>query len=164
MSEINDRPTPNIRSDGYLIAKSTRRCAHCLQMTPVVALGVPAPHETLPDEDDGVPEWERVSWPALLFYVESIPDAVRRRLQRIAPGFRQAFSPVMQATYWANHCDSCEGLQEDHDMFCEPDGAFLPTDPQAAAALEWVSIHEPLQATAAGYAPDPEFREPPAAG
>jgi hypothetical protein len=63
----------------------------------------------------------------------------------------------MQGSYWANHCERCGALQEDHELFCEPEGAFLPTSPAAAATIELLSVHECLEAGAAGYAIDPAF-------
>jgi hypothetical protein len=48
-------------------------------------------------------------------------------------------------------------LVEDHDLFCEPDGAFLPTTAQRAAAVILERVDEALEAGAAGYACDPQF-------
>ena len=103
--------------------------------------------------------WERAPLRALLFYIEYLPEAVRGRLQALAPGYRRAFSPATQGAYWANHCDQCDGLHEDHDLFCEPEGAFLPVSPAAASAIELLSIAEPIHAAATGYAQNPEFLE-----
>ncbi len=50
-------------------------------------------------------------------------------------------------------------MLDDHDLFCEPEGAFLPTSQAQAAAIQLVRIDEPLEAAAAGYACDPQFFE-----
>jgi hypothetical protein len=46
---------------------------------------------------------------------------------------------------------------EDHDLFCEPDGAFLPTTPQSAGSVTLERVDEALEAGAVGYACDPQF-------
>ena len=46
---------------------------------------------------------------------------------------------------------------EDHDLFCEPDGAFLPTTAESAAGVILERVDEALGAGAAGYACDPQF-------
>jgi hypothetical protein len=48
-------------------------------------------------------------------------------------------------------------LIEDHDLFCEPDGAFLPTTAESAAAVTLERVDEALEAGAVGYACDPQF-------
>ena len=68
-------------------------------------------------------------------------------------------SPAAQGSYWANHCEHCGSLQEDHDLFCEPEGAFLPVDAAWASAIELTRIDEPFAAAAAGYAYEPEYLE-----
>ncbi len=162
MTESSADLAANVRSDGYLIAGAVARCPYCLRATLVVALMVPPGHETLLDEEgEAAAGWESAARHALLFYVELIPDSVRQRLQRIAPGYRYVLSPVTQGSYWGNHCDSCGGLLEDHDIFCEPEGAFLPMGPREGATIAFHPVDEPLQAHAAGYAPDPQFIEPP---
>ena len=78
-------------------------------------------------------------------------------MQALAPLYRLA--PAAQGPYWANHCERCGAIQEDHDLFCEPEGAFLPISPAAASIIEFLPIDEILEAAAAGYAVDPEFVE-----
>jgi hypothetical protein len=157
----------NLRSDGYLIARTVGMCLHCRGETCLVALMLPPGHESRTTDPDGeqaaegtsVPgdTWERTSRHAFLFYIESLPDAVRHRLQALAPRYRYAISPATQGSYWANHCERCGGVQEDHELFCEPEGAFLPTSPAAAAIIELLPIPEALEVGAAGYAIDPAF-------
>ena len=167
MSDLNTDSGINFRSDGYLIARTVGTCLHCRGETRLVALMLPPGHESRSTSDEGVQDgesspthddsWERTPCYALLFYIESLPDAVRHRLQALAPTYRFANSPATQDSYWANHCERCGGLQEDHELFCEPEGAFLPVSPAAAAIIELLPIHESLEAGAAGYAVDPAF-------
>jgi hypothetical protein len=159
MFDSHEDEGSNVRADRYLIARALGRCPICRGETSVVALLLPPGHETLSmDDDDTVPPsasggtWERAPHHAFLFYLELIPAAVHRRMQALAPAFRWAHSPATQGSYWANHCDRCGGLQEDHDLFCEPEAAFLPVSPDAAAAIDLVPIAEPIRAGAAGYA------------
>jgi hypothetical protein len=159
-----------VRSATYAIARTKCLCPHCGAETGVVALLLPPHHEVLSiEEEDGEDgqggegsslcsaAWERAPRHAFLFYVESIADQVRRRLQAQTPTYRFALSPATQDCYWANHCSRCDHLQEDHDLFCEPEGAFLPVSPAAASGIELLPIPEALEAAAAGYAIDPQF-------
>ena len=157
----------NVRSDGYLMARSAAICPHCRDETRVVALVLPPGHEarSMNEEGDQTAEdaalcrdsWEPATRHALLFYIETLPDSVQRRMQALAPMYRLAVSPAAEGSYWANHCERCGGIQEDHDLFCEPEGAFLPISPAAASIIEFLPINEFLEAAAAGYALDPEF-------
>jgi hypothetical protein len=74
-----------------------------------------------------------------------------------AQAYRYAYSAESQGSYWANHCAECSALTEDHDLFCEPDGAFLPMSGARTTDLELVWIDEPIEAAAGGYSCDPVF-------
>ena len=154
----------NVRSKDYFIALTVGPCTFCGVSTPLLALVLPPSHETLSpaedDEDGALPEaWDRVPWSAFLFYVEYLPDGVQQRVQAFCKTYRPAASPAAQGSYWANHCEHCGSLQEDHDLFCEPEGAFLPVDAASASAIELTRIDEPFAAAAAGYAREPEYLE-----
>lgn len=146
----------NVRSShGYYIAESTAPCDRCSAATRVFALALPSEHETItldPDVDrDGSAQdtWEAAGFGALLFYTERLSEAVQRRLTLLAPGLRFSYSVRMQAPYWANHCEHCDSLLEDHELFCEPEGAFLLMRQADELRLSW--IDEPFEALAAGY-------------
>ncbi len=159
----------NVRSDRFWIARTMGTCWYCGAGTRLLALALPSGHETLAmeaeaDADAGgekrAPEvWDVAPCNAFLFYVAYLPDAVQRRLQEFSPLYRFARSAETLGSYWANHCESCGSLLDDHELFCEPEGAFLPTSRARAAAIQLVRIDEPLDAAAAGYACDPEFFE-----
>jgi hypothetical protein len=165
MSEIPALADANVRSKTYYVARTKVRCWHCGSSTGVLALAVPDGHETL-DEDaqadaDGgrIPSdaWQPANANALLFYVGWLPDAVQGRLNQLSPLFRLSPSAATLSSYWANHCEHCGTLLGDHELHCEPDGAFMPASEAAAANIQLLHIHEPFQAVAAGYALDPEF-------
>jgi len=151
MSATNAIPDANVRSQTYYVARATAQCRHCGSPTRLLALAVPHIHETLEDE------WQCAGGNAFLFYVGELPDDVRRRLQALSPHFRRARSAATQSIYWANHCEHCGTLLGDHELHCEPDGAFAPSSEAAAADIELLHINAPMRAAAAGYALEPEF-------
>jgi hypothetical protein len=163
MTDSASRASINVRSNSYWIARTMGECSCCHAETPLVALALPPQHESIEldwdiDKDELIRyRWEAVEFSAFLFYVEYLPEEIRRRLQGAAAGYRFAFSERSQGSYWANHCANCGALVEDHDLFCEPDGAFLPTTAAGAAALTLERVDEALQVGAAGYACDPQF-------
>jgi hypothetical protein len=163
MVDSNSKANINVRSSSYWIAHATGECDGCRAETRCVALALPPSHQSLAlnwdvQKDELVAyNWETAEWGAFLFYVEYLPDEVRRRLQAASGGYRFAFSERTQGSYWANHCMACGALMEDHDLFCEPDGAFLPTTAESAAAVTLEHVGEALEVSAVGYACDPQF-------
>ena len=152
----------NVRSKGYLIARTAGVCAHCGLKTRLVALVLPVSHEALSlaeDEQDGTEtdSWDTVPCSAFLFKLGYLPDDVQRRMGGFSKTYRPAMSAAAQGSYWANHCEHCGSLLDDHELFCEPDGAFLPTDESNASIIHLVPIDEALEAVAAGYAYEPYF-------
>jgi hypothetical protein len=165
MSEIASLADANIRSETYYVARARVRCRHCGSSTGVLALAVPHNHEIL-DEDtqDGGSSgelasdpWQRAAVNAILFHVERLPGDVQDRLNRISPFFRLAHSVATLNSYWANHCEHCGLLLDDHELHCEPDCGFMPSSEAAAANIQLQQIREPFEAVAAGYAFEPAF-------
>jgi predicted nucleic acid-binding Zn ribbon protein len=163
MVDSGSKASINVRSSGYWIAHATGECDRCRAETRLVALALPPHHHSLAldwdiEEDEPVAySWETAECSAFLFYVEYLPEQVRRRLQAASKGYGFAFSERAQGSYWANHCATCGALIEDHDLFCEPDGAFLPTTAATAAAVSLERVDESFEAGAIGYACDPQF-------
>jgi hypothetical protein len=163
MGDSGSKENINVRSSSYWIVRATGKCDRCRAETRFVALALPPNHQSLElDWDIEADElvaynWETVEWSAFLFYVEYLPKKVRRRLQAVSKGYRFAFSERTLNSYWANHCATCGALIEDHDLFCEPDGAFLPTTAEGAATVTLECIDEAFEAGAVGYACDPQF-------
>jgi hypothetical protein len=163
MADSNSNASINVRSHSYWIAHAAGECSSCRAETRLVALALPPQHQSLAldwdiEKDELVAyTWETAEWSAFLFYVEYLPEKIRRRMQAAAEGYRFAFSERTQGSYWANHCAACGALLEDHDLFCEPDGAFLPTTAAGAAVVALERVDEALEAGAAGYACDPQF-------
>ncbi len=161
MSNTSAPSDINIRSSGYFIACATGTCWCCDAPTPVIGLGLPPAHEALSmDAEHG--EWAQDSWEgaarnALVFYIEYLPEAVQWQLTNFSPSYRLGGGAGLQESYWANHCEKCGSLLDDQDLFCEPDGPFLPTSEASASRIHLFWIDEPIEAAAAGYALDPEF-------
>jgi len=165
MSQIRPLLGANVRSPSYFVARTSVRCPHCGLPTRLLALALPHDHETLNEDaldDDGgsaqgPPEpWQWAGVNAFLFYVERLPKGVRDRLNQLSRLFRPAHSAATLNTYWANHCEHCGRVLDDHELHCEP-GAFMASSEEAAANIELVRIPEPFAAVAAGYAMEPEF-------
>jgi len=151
-------PESDVRSRSYCIASAETRCRHCGRSSGVVALLVPEDHESLDAEITGeLNAWQTAGANAFLFYVVDLPEGVQRRLLLLCPAFRWAHSEATLNSYWANHCAHCGSLLGDHDLHCEPGGAFMPQSEAEAACIRLLQIDEPLAAAAAGYAPEPEF-------
>jgi hypothetical protein len=163
MVDSGPKANINVRSCSYWIAHATGECDRCRASTQFVALALPPHHQSLAidwdiEKDELVAyNWEIAEWGAFIFYIEHLPDNARRRLQALSEGYRFEFSERTQGSYWANHCSACGALIEDHDLFCEPDGAFLPTTAAAAAAVTLERFDEAFEAGAVGYACDPQF-------
>jgi len=155
----------NSRSQIYFIARGWQRCECCRNMTSVVGLLVPAGHETLEtdartESDRSAAEvWERADHEAILFDVEYLPRAIQNRLRQVAPHYRVSGANAAGRSNWVNHCSCCGAQQADFDLFCEPEGAFVPISPAAAAQIRLITVHEPFEAHASGYGHAPEFLE-----
>jgi hypothetical protein len=169
----------NIRSTRYYIVRTVSTCWHCGSPTALVAIAVPPGHETLDVDDDASDEgsdgetlhrehpaaaWSAADHNAFLFYVDFLPAAVLERINQYQPGYRPLDAAAAAAapaagggpgSYWANHCEKCGCQLDDHELFCEPEGAFLPTSELTAAAIQLVLVDEPFETSAAGYSYEP---------
>lgn len=163
MSDFNAELQGNVRSRGYFVVRTNGNCPFCRAWIPLTALALPSDHEILAAELDegGAGEapgaWEAAGCGALLFYVAGLPESARRRIAESSPFYRYAYSAATQESYWANHCGQCGCLLEDHDLFCEPGGAFLPMSGEGGDVLEAIWIEDPIEAQAGGYSYDPTF-------
>jgi hypothetical protein len=145
----------NVRSQSYFVAHADTRCWHCGGLTRVLALALPHGHETL--DPDASQAWQYAYVDALIFYVERLSGGVRRRLGGILPHYRLDHCAKTQNFYWANHCEHCGELLDDHELHCELDGAFMPSSETAATSIQLQRIQESFNAAAAGYSFEPEF-------
>jgi hypothetical protein len=146
-------PNANIRSPSYYIAEMQARCAKCGRQSRVLALAVPPNHEI---QVDG--EWQSVDGDAFIFYVAELPDAVSRHLYERSPAFRLQGGQDPADSHWINHCEHCAEPFSDDELHCEP-GGFMPSRVEEAEAILLARIDEGFSASAAGYAPAPEFFE-----
>lgn len=165
MPAIHSLPAANVRSQSFYLARTHAQCRHCGKSTQLLALAMPSNHETLdPDieaaDESGGPAlgaWEPANCNAFIFFVEYLPADIQRRLNRLSRHFRPAYSAETLNSYWANHCEYCAALQEDHPLHCEPAGAFTPSSEEAAANIELLQVPARFEASAAGYAVEPAF-------
>jgi hypothetical protein len=173
MSSSRHFPDANVRSHSYYVARTSVRCPDCGLSTGLLALAMPQGHETLhADAHDGsgidsdVDElcgesaqdvWQRADLNAFLFYVEGLPGVVQEHLRQLSQFFRPAYDAGAMNTYWANHCEHCGVLLGDHELHCEPEGAFMASSEAEAAHIQLLHIAEPFAAAAVGYACEPEF-------
>jgi hypothetical protein len=149
----------NSRSRTYCIARSLQRCESCACFTPVIGLVLSAGHETLESgaDADGDPEaaaadsWESAETRALLFFVEYLSQTVQRRLQQVSRHYRLEYDDQEGQTYWMNHCSFCGAKQGDFELYCEPEGAFMPISEEEAAFIRLFEVSEPFEALAGGY-------------
>jgi hypothetical protein len=126
----------------------------CQEPISLLAIALPQGHSTL-EPDANV--WEIAALNAFIFYVEYLPDEVRNRLQQFSSSYKLAYGAETLSTHWANRCERCASLQSDHELFCEPGGAFAPISESEAAAIELIEVAASFEASAAGYAYQPEF-------
>ena len=95
-------PEMNIRSPRYYIARTVSTCWHCGSPTALVAIAVPPGHETLDVDDDASDDasdegsddetqhrehpaaaWSVADHNAFLFYIDSLPGAVQKRIVQV---------------------------------------------------------------------------------
>jgi len=152
------RDDVNIRSPRFLLARTIGICRHCLSPTPLVGLALPPGHMVLEldhearDDAEAIDAWRIASGSAFIFEVGFIPAAVQSRIGQVT----RLFKPGADGC-WANRCERCAGLQDDRDLYCEPDGAFFPTNDASASLIQLVSVDEAFEAVAAGYAYEPAY-------
>jgi hypothetical protein len=155
----------NNRSQSYFIACALQRCECCHKLTPVVGLVLPSGHETLQIDPDSVSDalatdiWEVADGCAILFDIEFLPDTVQNRLRQLSQHYRTAVSEATGRSNWMNHCSFCGEQQADFDVYCEPEGAFMPISAEVAKNISLHEVQESFGAQAAGYACAPEFFE-----
>jgi hypothetical protein len=131
--------------------------------TAVIGIVLPVGHEVLEIDSDAeagmraTDVWEVAEAEAALFYIERIPEGVLSRLRQLSQHYRIGSSEVAAESYWMNHCSFCGTGQDDFELYCEPEGAFMPISAAAAASIQLYEVIEPFVAQAAGYAYAPEF-------
>jgi hypothetical protein len=155
--EIQSLIDANVRSQSYFVARTNTRCWHCKSLTRVLALALPRGHETL--DPDTAEAWHCANVDALIFFVERLTEGARSRLYGLSQYYRLSHCSATRNAYWANHCEHCEEVLGDHELYSEFDGAFVPSSETAASNIQLLRIQEPFEASAAGYSFEPEFFE-----
>jgi hypothetical protein len=145
----------NVRSANYLLLQAISQCPRCSLPTSVFCLGVNSGYESRTEE-----RWISEDAAALLFYVERLSKEAGELLMELAPQFWIDHSTPVDRSYCVNHCQHCGTIQEDHNLHCEPDAAFLPTSVAAAEQIHAVSVQMPFLARAGGISELPSFLSP----
>jgi hypothetical protein len=143
----------NHRANSFLIAHALQRCASCSELTPAVALLLPADHETLEEDGESDNSWFSPRCQALVFFIEYISEHARVHLQRLSSLYWLDRQPGSPQHHWMNHCASCGAQQEDTHLYCEPDGTFALFG--EGLRPEEVALHlvqEPCAVRAGGWA------------
>jgi hypothetical protein len=149
----------NVRATHYFLARSFAGCRHCGSRSPVFALLLPRGHETA-DPDDGIPPcWIPARARALLSSVALLSIPARRRLARLAPRYRENYSPGLRIECWLNHCECCGAVLDEQTLHEEPGGAFVPLSPEQAREITLLTVADAIEAEADGYALAPSFYE-----
>jgi hypothetical protein len=136
----------NIRAAAFFLAQSVAACGRCSQPSSAFSFGLLPGHQRQVDE-----RWESVDTSVLLFYIDYLPPEVIFVAQELTPHYQLDYSPLTATEYWLNHCQHCGALLEDHDLHCEPDGAFLPLNTREAERILLVEFREPFSARARGW-------------
>ena len=154
MTQSADADQWDFRSASYLLAQSVVLCWRCQQPTSVVCLGLSPGHERRLEN-----MWESIHTGVLLFYVEHLLPDVAMVLQELSPQYRLDNSKTTGHYYWINHCQHCFALLEDHDLHCEPDGAFLPASAHVAEQILLIRSTGRFLARVGGISDEPLFFE-----
>jgi hypothetical protein len=143
---------PNVRSETYFIASSTRGCWRCGATSPVHGFILPPGHETLDSCDDAEPDtWEPGEEPTLLCYLEWLAPEIVARITAVTPHYRIAYSQETGSFYWMNRCAHCDAPFGDHETYCEPGQGFLAFTLEDARRVTLHHVEEPFAAWCGSY-------------
>jgi hypothetical protein len=163
MKQSPPERTNDVRAPFFYLAHSTIGCPRCDQPTSAFAIVLPKGHE-IRLESGGLASggveassWEIVGSAAMLFYVDEISAGAKDWLKSIAPNFGRNFCRSTGNHYWTSICEHCGHLMEDHNLHCEPGGAFLPRSDGVLEQIHSVEIPVAFSASAVGYTNDPAF-------
>ena len=145
MTRKLSEPEMNVRGHPFFLAFTVGCCTGCGRQTALVAIGLPAGHERF---DDG--QWQRIDAPALLFELEALMPDIAVLLRECCPQFHAGIDVAGERYGWRNHCQSCGQLQSDYWLHCEPGGAFLPLDAEAASRIDLIVVDAAFAAAACG--------------
>lgn len=149
--------SPTVRSNRYFIAQSACRCWNCREKTKVFGFILPSGHETFEPYEDGRGEWHRHDDLTIVYYVTDLFPSVASRINSFSKRYRLDFSKTTQSSYWMNHCEYCGAKQGDFHMYCEPGGAFSPTDEHSASGIVLHEFAEPFGCCAGTVYSDMDF-------
>jgi hypothetical protein len=155
MSNIAIEQTPNVRSSGYTIVESRTLCGHCKRPTAVFAFALPKDYESLvvydetPEDEPGT--WESPKVPAILSYVEHLPETVAANIRGKTSHYRLDLHDESGQNLWINHCEHCGGQMEEEELHGDLDGPFgSMASEEGLVAIKLFEVQEPFQASAGG--------------
>ncbi len=162
---LEDAVEINVRSPRYWIASAPAVCEACGERVRVSALAVMAGHETLElGEQPADDAWSLATGSAFLFFVEYLPEHVRRQLSAMAPAYRphvgragETGSDSGEVSHWVNHCERCGSTFDEQALFGELGGAFVSATVEEASRVRLLRIEETFEAAVGGYSYEPEF-------
>jgi hypothetical protein len=145
----------NVKAQSYFIARARALCPHCGAETVLSAVALGRGHEIRDEDSD---DWQPVEANAFVFAVAAVSQPVSRRLRDLAPHLRLGSQEHSEESCWTNHCRHCGHSIEDDELHGEPGPhGFVLSSEAHAASVDLIEVHEPFEASAAGYAPEPEF-------
>ena len=152
MLDTTTNAHPNVRSRRYFIVESRFRCDQCNAVTAVFGFAVPAGYESLwvdddtPDDESGT--WEAQRIPAVLSYVEYLPENVANRLRLVTQNYRLDCHGDVDTIFWANHCEHCGAQMEEEELHGDPGSPFVPVSDEGLEAIRLHEVREPFAAWA----------------
>lgn len=136
----------NLRAPEAYLVRGSKLCWKCSAPIAVIGFLMAPGFQMLESWDDGEATWsEQDDW-RFAHYIGELAQPAARFAVATSPDYRLAFSKTTNSRYWANHCPACRRLQGDFNLFCEPDGPFMPTTRQEASTLRATRLVEPFEA------------------
>lgn len=91
--------------------------------------------------------------PAVLMYIEYIPDRVVNRVRELTSHYQLAKENEGDAAFWVNHCAQCGAQQFEEDLH-EFEGPFGPNPVEGPKSVEVHRFNEPFEARVGGESSD----------
>ena len=134
-----------LSAPSYTLLQARVECWKCGGATPVTTVWVPS-YVDFADVEEPEDEPE-AGGAATLHGIHDLDDQVAAHVRETAPWLKPGRSQTANATYWANHCETCGVLQGDYFVM-GVNGPFFPEFRAEADALELILGRGPLSANA----------------
>ena len=77
--------------------------------------------------------------PLMFSFISSMPDDFLLTVTAIHPDYELAVVELAETSYYCNAC-KCGAHFDDFALFCEPGGAFFPTEDEEAARIDVIKL------------------------